>query len=109
MLPFFLFSLLSLYDVLFLLTGESPRDMPQKPSEETQAFVNVVAHGMVRLQERGMVLSPWSLMALVLLQNPEGLNLDILTQRTAWLKGLALNFGALLDWPGKKETNKKKK
>ncbi|XP_048105785.1 dihydroxyacetone phosphate acyltransferase-like isoform X1 [Alosa alosa] len=76
-----------------------PRDLPQKPSEETQAFVSMVAHGVVRLQERGVVLSPWSLMALVLLQNYGGLALDSLAQRTAWLRGLALKFGALLDWP----------
>ncbi|XP_012691101.2 dihydroxyacetone phosphate acyltransferase isoform X2 [Clupea harengus] len=76
-----------------------PRDLPQKPSEEIQAFVSVVAHGMVRLQERDTVLSPWSLMALILLQNPEGLALVTLTQRTAWLRGLVLKFGAHLDWP----------
>lgn len=92
---------------LFLsLSNPSPltlnhRDLPQKPSEEIQAFVSVVAHGMVRLQERDTVLSPWSLMALILLQNPEGLALVTLTQRTAWLRGLVLKFGAHLDWPGK--------
>lgn len=102
-LPVFLLSLLSICRFLFLLLGESPRDLPQKPSEDTQAFVSVMAHGVVRLQERGMVLSPWSLMALVLLQSPGGLSLEILTRRTAWLKGLALKFGALLDWPGKSE------
>ncbi|XP_062406574.1 dihydroxyacetone phosphate acyltransferase-like isoform X2 [Sardina pilchardus] len=77
-----------------------PRDLPQKPSEETQALVSVLAHGVVRLQERGAVLSPWSLMALVLLQSPGGgLALGSLAQRTAWIRGLATKFGALLDWP----------
>lgn len=101
--PFFAFYLSLPLSLPLSLLGESPRDLPQKPSEDTQAFVSVVAHGVVRLQERGMVLSPWSLMALVLLQSPGGLSLEILTRRTAWLKGLALKFGALLDWPGKSE------
>ncbi|XP_063079768.1 dihydroxyacetone phosphate acyltransferase [Engraulis encrasicolus] len=91
-----------------------PRDLPHKPSDETHAFVSAVAHGVVRLQERGAVLSPWSLMAMLLLHSPtageelhekeggkrkRGLSLDTLTQRTLWLRGLALMFGALLDWP----------
>ncbi|KAL2082617.1 hypothetical protein ACEWY4_022435 [Coilia grayii] len=76
-----------------------PRDLPQKPSEDTQTFVSLVAHGVVCLQEKGAILSPWSLMALILLQSPEGLSLDTLTQRTVWLRGLALTFGAHLDWP----------
>lgn len=80
--------------------------MPQTSSEEPQAFVSVVAHGIIRLQERGMVISPWSLMAIILLQSPGGLGLDALTQRTAWLRELVLKFGAHLDWPGKSKRNK---
>lgn len=76
--------------------------MPQNSSEQTKVFVSVVAHGMVRLQEKGMVISPWSLMAFILLQNPEGLGLDTLTQHTVWLRELVLKFGAQLDWPGKR-------
>ncbi|XP_062405057.1 dihydroxyacetone phosphate acyltransferase-like [Sardina pilchardus] len=79
--------------------NQVPRDMPQNPSEETQEFVSVVAHGVVRLQERGMIISPWSLMATILLQSPEGLGLDTLTQRTTWLRDIVLKFGAHLDWP----------
>ncbi|XP_063044529.1 dihydroxyacetone phosphate acyltransferase-like isoform X2 [Engraulis encrasicolus] len=75
-----------------------PRNMPPEGGEE--AFVRVLAHEVVRLQERGMVVSPWSLVALILLQNPEGLDLDMLTKRTTWLRDLVLKFGAHLDWPG---------
>ncbi|XP_030637450.1 dihydroxyacetone phosphate acyltransferase [Chanos chanos] len=76
-----------------------PRDLPLKPSEDVRVFVGDVAQRVVRLQEQGMVLSPWSLMALVLIQYPEGLDWDLLTQKTLWLKGLALCYGARLDWP----------
>ncbi|XP_012993939.2 dihydroxyacetone phosphate acyltransferase [Esox lucius] len=91
-----------------------PRDLPQRPSAETQVCVSWLAQHVIRVQEQGTVLSPWSLIACLLLQDlqeshsvppgrePEtGLALDLLTQRTLWLKGLALHFGARLDWPEK--------
>uniref|UniRef100_A0A8C8IY71 Phospholipid/glycerol acyltransferase domain-containing protein n=1 Tax=Oncorhynchus tshawytscha TaxID=74940 RepID=A0A8C8IY71_ONCTS len=31
----------------------------------------------------------------------KGLSWELLTQRTLWLKGLAISFGARLDWPGR--------
>uniref|UniRef100_A0A668A7K8 Si:ch73-21k16.5 n=1 Tax=Myripristis murdjan TaxID=586833 RepID=A0A668A7K8_9TELE len=83
-----------------------PRDLPQKPSAETQACTNWLAHLVVRVQEEGSVVSPWSLMACLLLQTPsatlaeEGLAWDQLTQKTLWLRTLALGFGACLNWPG---------
>ncbi|KAL0967134.1 hypothetical protein UPYG_G00248200 [Umbra pygmaea] len=90
-----------------------PRDLPQRPSPETQVCVSWLAQQVIRVQERGMVLSPWSLIACLLLQHmqeshsgllaveglEEGLALDLLTQETLWLKELALSFGAHLDWP----------
>ncbi|KAG7461107.1 hypothetical protein MATL_G00206480 [Megalops atlanticus] len=77
-----------------------PRDLPIRPSEDCQAFVNTTAHTIVRLQEENMVLSPWSLMATILMQNLGGMDWDSLAQQTEWLKELALGFGAHLDWPG---------
>ncbi|CAL8393499.1 unnamed protein product [Gadus morhua 'NCC'] len=83
-----------------------PRDLPQKPGEDMQACVSLLAHRVVRDQEQGAVLSPWSLMATVLLQSPvpslvqEGLPWGALAQRTLWLRGHALAFGARLNWPG---------
>ncbi|XP_067098172.1 dihydroxyacetone phosphate acyltransferase [Osmerus mordax] len=81
-----------------------PRDLPQRPSPETQACVSWLAHLVVCVQEEGMVLSPWSLMACLLLQSlpaaQEGsLAWDLLTQKTLWLRDLALGFGARLHWP----------
>ncbi|XP_036942904.1 dihydroxyacetone phosphate acyltransferase isoform X1 [Acanthopagrus latus] len=83
-----------------------PRDLPQKPSEEAQACVSWLAHLMVRIQEEGSLISPWSLMACLLLQAPatvlseEGLLWHQLTEKTLWLRKLALDFGARLNWPG---------
>ncbi|CAL8313727.1 unnamed protein product [Lota lota] len=83
-----------------------PRDLPQRPSKDMQACVSLLAHHVVRVQEQGSVLSPWSLMACTLLQSPistlvqEGLAWVTLTQRTLWLRKQALAFGARLNWPG---------
>ncbi|XP_030637311.1 dihydroxyacetone phosphate acyltransferase [Chanos chanos] len=76
-----------------------PRHVPQRPDEETQAFVNEVAFRLVRLQEENMFLKPWALMATLLVQNPEGLDLPWLMERLDWLRALAVSFGAFLDWP----------
>ncbi|XP_028252785.1 dihydroxyacetone phosphate acyltransferase [Parambassis ranga] len=83
-----------------------PRDLPQKPTAEAQACVSWLAHLMVRIQEEGFLISPWSLMACVMLQTPtrglteEGLLWHQLTEKTLWLRKLALGFGARLNWPG---------
>ncbi|KAI9544272.1 hypothetical protein NQZ68_005322, partial [Dissostichus eleginoides] len=82
-----------------------PRDLPQKPSAEVQACVSWLAHLMVRVQEEGSVMGPWALMACLLLQAPtrvlteEGLPWQELTDKTLWLRKLALDFGARLNWP----------
>ena len=73
--------------------------------EETQSFVNDTAYRIVRLQEDNMVLKPWVLMASLLLQNLEGLELSVLTEQTVWLRGLALSYAAFLDWPGRIHTS----
>ncbi|KAJ4929110.1 hypothetical protein JOQ06_004729 [Pogonophryne albipinna] len=82
-----------------------PRDLPQKPSAEVQACVSWLANLMVRVQEEGSVMGPWALMACLLLQAPtivlteEGLPWQELTDKTLWLRKLALDFGARLNWP----------
>ncbi|XP_062857875.1 dihydroxyacetone phosphate acyltransferase [Trichomycterus rosablanca] len=75
-----------------------PRDLPGKLSEDLQVFVCDVAHLLLRLQERGDVLSPFSLMALVLLQNPDGVDWSVLTHNTLHLRRLALRLGAQINW-----------
>ncbi|CDQ98429.1 unnamed protein product [Oncorhynchus mykiss] len=87
-----------------------PRDLPQRPSVETQECVSWLAQQVIRVQEQSSILSPWSLMACLVLQDHQntdpageerekGLSWELLTQRTLWLKGLAISFGARLDWP----------
>ncbi|KAK3522698.1 hypothetical protein QTP86_030101 [Hemibagrus guttatus] len=76
-----------------------PRDLPLKPSAELQDFVGDVAHLLVLLQERGLVLSPWSLMALILLQNPDGVDWNTFTHKTLRLRTLTAQLGAQIDWP----------
>ncbi|XP_062857176.1 dihydroxyacetone phosphate acyltransferase [Trichomycterus rosablanca] len=76
-----------------------PRHIPQRPTTDTQVFVNDVAYHLVRLQEQNMVLKPWALICTLLLQNPDGMELTELTQQADWLRSLALSFGAFLDWP----------
>ncbi|MFT7803019.1 dihydroxyacetone phosphate acyltransferase [Arapaima gigas] len=76
-----------------------PRHIPRRPSEETLRFVNDAAYRLVRLQEENMVLRPWVLVATLLLQNLDGMEIEQLTEQTAWLRSLALAFGAFLDWP----------
>ncbi|XP_026010376.1 dihydroxyacetone phosphate acyltransferase-like [Astatotilapia calliptera] len=82
-----------------------PRNLPQRPTAETQDCVNWLAHLIVRTQEEGSLISPWSLMACLLLQTPfttlteEGLQWHQLTEKTLWLRKLVLDFGARLNWP----------
>lgn len=97
---------LPMHPVLLPPFASTPRDLPQKPSEEAQACVSWLAHLMVRIQEEGSLISPWSLMACLLLQAPitvllqEGLLWHHLTEKTLWLRKLMLDFGARLNWPG---------
>ncbi|KAG1938404.1 dihydroxyacetone phosphate acyltransferase [Pimephales promelas] len=76
-----------------------PRDLPMKPNKETQEFVSGLAHMIIRLQERNAVLSAWNLMVMVLLQNLQGIDLDLLTNKTLWVRRIALQFGAHIRWP----------
>ncbi|KAK7133447.1 hypothetical protein R3I94_015358 [Phoxinus phoxinus] len=76
-----------------------PRYIPQKPSTDNHEFLNDAAFRLVRMQEENMVLKPWVLIAMLLVQNPDGLDLSSLTEQTDWLRHLALAFGAFLDWP----------
>ncbi|TRY87733.1 hypothetical protein DNTS_031800 [Danionella cerebrum] len=76
-----------------------PRHIPQKASPDTHEFLQDAAFRLVRMQEENMVLKPWVLIATLLLQNPDGMELSYLAEQTDWLRHLALAFGAFLDWP----------
>ncbi|XP_035137433.2 dihydroxyacetone phosphate acyltransferase isoform X2 [Callithrix jacchus] len=79
-----------------------PRYIPQKQPEEVHAFVTEVAYKMQLLQIKNMVLSPWTLIIAVLLQNRPSMDLDDLVEKTLWLKGLTQAFGGFLVWPDNK-------
>lgn len=83
-----------------------PRHIPQKPSEEIQKFVSDVAYKVELLQIENMVLSPWILIATVLLQNLPAIDIELLVEKTLWLKGLTQAFGGFLDWPDNLCANK---
>ncbi|XP_075268155.1 dihydroxyacetone phosphate acyltransferase isoform X1 [Opisthocomus hoazin] len=76
-----------------------PRHLPQKPSEDIQEFVSDVAYKMELLQIENMVLSPWVLVAAVLLQNLPAMDFELLLEKTLWLKGLTQTFGGFIEWP----------
>ncbi|GAB5578367.1 dihydroxyacetone phosphate acyltransferase isoform X1 [Prionailurus iriomotensis] len=73
--------------------------IPQKQSEDMHAFVTEVAYKMQLLQIQNLVLSPWALMAAVLLQNRPSMDFDALVEKTLWLKSLTQAFGGFLTWP----------
>uniref|UniRef100_A0A3P8SCX7 Si:ch73-21k16.5 n=1 Tax=Amphiprion percula TaxID=161767 RepID=A0A3P8SCX7_AMPPE len=83
-----------------------PRHVPQQPSADVQACVSWLAHLVVRLQEEGSVIGPWSLMCCQLLQNPvhvltgDGLDWQQLSDGTMWSRRLAVDCGARLNWSG---------
>ncbi|XP_017382014.1 dihydroxyacetone phosphate acyltransferase isoform X1 [Cebus imitator] len=79
-----------------------PRYIPQKQPEDAHAFVTEVAYKMQLLQIENMVLSPWTLIIAVLLQNRPSMDLDTLMEKTLWLKGLTQAFGGFLVWPDNK-------
>ncbi|XP_041108521.1 dihydroxyacetone phosphate acyltransferase isoform X2 [Polyodon spathula] len=83
-----------------------PRHIPRKPTEDIQAFVNDTGYRMVHLQQENMVVSPWVLIATILMQDLPGVDSDYLIEKTSWLRSLALLFGAFLDWPGHVPTSK---
>ncbi|NXL38345.1 GNPAT acyltransferase, partial [Glaucidium brasilianum] len=76
-----------------------PRHLPQKPSEDIQEFVSDVAYKMELLQIENMVLSPWVLVAAVLLQNLPAMDFELLIEKTLWLKSLTQTFGGFIEWP----------
>ncbi|KAM6217495.1 dihydroxyacetone phosphate acyltransferase [Rhynchocyon petersi] len=76
-----------------------PRYIPQKHSEDVHALVTEVAYKIQLVQIENMVLSPWVLIAAVLLQNQPSMTFDALVTKTLWLKSLTQAFGGFLAWP----------
>jgi len=51
--------------------------------------------------QRHMVISPWSLIATILIQSRDGISVKQLIRESDWLKRQVQNLGAYVDWPGK--------
>ncbi|XP_035665137.1 dihydroxyacetone phosphate acyltransferase-like [Branchiostoma floridae] len=80
--------------------GLHPRHMSMFTSEE-HTFVQHLAHQVILAQQKYMVISPWSLVAAVLSQHPQGLLLKKLVHEVVWLKKQAVGLGAFVNWPAK--------
>lgn len=60
-----------------------------------------LSYEIVRIQQQHFVISPWSLMAAVLIQCEDGLTVKQLVKEVEWLKRQAYNLAAYVDWPGR--------
>lgn len=69
-------------------------------SGDEMKLINDLAFHIVKQQQRHLVISPWSLMAAILMQNREGISVRQLVKEADWLKRQAYNLGAYVDWPG---------
>ena len=70
-------------------------------SFQEQALLQNLSYEVTLLQLRNMAISPWSIIAAVLLQNLEGIPVKQLMKEVDWLKRQASNLGAYIDWPGR--------
>jgi len=77
----------------------APRYMASLTGQE-QDVIKKLGHQMVLTHQKHMVVQPWSLMAMVLMQGPlDGITLRQLAREVDWLKRQASNLGAYIDWP----------
>lgn len=76
-----------------------PRYINNLPPEEIKVIRSLSYH-ILRCQQKHMVISPWSLIAAVLMQNPDGISMTQLLREVDWLKRQAYNLAAYIDWPG---------
>lgn len=69
-------------------------------SDDENKLIQSLGYNVVLLQLQHMVISPWSLMAAVLVQNKDGIQIKQLIKEVEWIKRQASNLGAYIDWPG---------
>ena len=69
-------------------------------TKEEAELTRHLAFEIVRKQQRHMVVSPWALIASVLMQSRDGISVRELVRETDWLKRQTVNVGAYVDWPG---------
>jgi len=76
-----------------------PRYINNLPAEELKVIRDLSYH-ILKCQQKHMVISPWSLMATVLMQNADGISVTGLLREVEWLKRQACSLAAYIDWPG---------
>ncbi|XP_033104031.1 dihydroxyacetone phosphate acyltransferase-like [Anneissia japonica] len=64
-----------------------------------QQFIFELAYTVLLEQQKSLVVSPWVLIASLLIQSPRGIHLDYLCKRVEWLKDIVINFGGNIKWP----------
>jgi glycerone phosphate O-acyltransferase len=69
-------------------------------TREEQNLIKQLGHYMVIVHQHNMVISPWAMTAAVLMQSPQGVTVRELVREVDWVKRLASNLGAYIDWPG---------
>lgn len=65
-----------------------------------RGVVKKLSYEILRVQQQHFVISPWSLMAAILMQNPDGIAVKQMVKEVNWLKRQAYNLAAYVDWPG---------
>ena len=55
---------------------------------------------MVLVHQHNMVISPWTMVAAILMQSQQDVTVRSLVHEVDWVKHLASNLGAYIDWPG---------
>ncbi|GAB1607511.1 glycerol-3-phosphate acyltransferase 1, mitochondrial-like [Argonauta hians] len=69
-------------------------------SLDEQKLIMQLSYQVILNQQKYFVVSPWSMIAAVLMQNKEGISFKQLVKQVEWLKRQASNLGAYIDWPG---------
>nr|KAG5704262.1 hypothetical protein BaRGS_012550 [Batillaria attramentaria] len=68
-------------------------------TQEEQDLIRLLGHHVVLVHQHNMVISPWSMVAAVLMQSQQGVTVRELIREVDWVKRLASNLGAYIDWP----------
>lgn len=64
-------------------------------------MIRVFGHHVVLVHQHNMVISVWSMVAAILVQSQQGVTVRQMLREVEWMKRLASNLGAYIDWPGK--------
>jgi len=75
-----------------------PRYMLRLSSTE-QKYMEILGYKILLEQQKGSVHSPWSLVALILSQHPNGISLDKLLDEMHWIKQVLMKCNINMSWP----------